>query len=267
MIKVFKHELKTNLKSVLIWSTALFLTAAAGFGEYVSMMKAGSLDELDALLGTMPRIVQVMFGMGSLPINTPMGWYACMFLWCAVVAYLYAALLGASIISKEESEKTSEFLYTRPIKRSQVMSGKILASILQVCVIVFFGWLSVIVVFAPHLEEASYVADIHLTMFGMLLTSIVFLFVGLCLSAIFSEKGKAATYSAAAVVATYFISVAIEANGDVDFLNFLSPFRYFETARMIEIGIEAPYVLLSAFLVFALGALTYVFYCKRDLRS
>ena len=41
---------------------------------------------------------------------------------------IYAAILGVSALVKEESEGTIEFLYSKPVTRSKIVTSKILAS-------------------------------------------------------------------------------------------------------------------------------------------
>jgi len=266
MLLLFKRELRANRKSLLIWSVVMLCLAGVGLGEYSVVLGPTSSFDVGAMMSLMPHIVLVMFGMGGTnPVSTPEGWYACLYLWCSIVAYLHAAMLGASILSKEESDKTAEFLFTRPVKRSAVVGGKMLAAAVNVFVVVLIGWLTALAVFGPNANSAL-IGQMHVTMLGMFVVSLVFLFVGLCLSAVATGRGKATQYAAVAIVATYFIAVAIEAVGGLEFLDFLSPFRYFDADRVITQGVEPLYFLLSAALIAIAGVLTVRLYARRNLR-
>lgn len=267
MINVFKRELKSNFKALLIWASAMFLMGLIGFGEYGIIMVGDSNVDMGVIIDMMPRVVQVMFGMGTLSVNTPEGWYVCMFLWCALIAFLHAALLGANIISKEESDKTSEFLYTKPIKRNAVITGKIFAAVIYIAAVVFACWVSIVLVFNKYIKDTDLYADIPLTLLGMFLTSLIFFFIGLFMSAVFTVRGKAAQYSAITVVAAYLISVMIEMVGNIDYLSFISPFRYFDAVRILDKGIEPLYVVLSTVIILVTGYFTYFLYGMRNLHS
>lgn len=266
MINVFRREMRSNLKSVLIWSLVMFVMSAIGFGEYRIVIGESSAMDLSAVIDIMPRILKVMFGFGSVSIDTPEGWYVCMFLWCAIIAYIHAALLGAGIISKEESDKTSEFLFTKPLRRGAIISGKVLAAIIETFIVVLVAWLGATFMFTSYINDPALYNYVNLTMLCMFITSLIFLFIGLCLSAVLTGRGKAVRYSAVIVLAAYFASVMIELGGNQN-LNFLSPFRYFDAAVVLYDGIGTPYVLLSVMLVAVTGGLTYILYGRRDLHS
>ena len=55
---------------------------------------------------------------------------------------IYAAILGVSSLAKEESEGTVEFLYSKPVTRSRIVTAKILANafytFLYFIIIVFY---------------------------------------------------------------------------------------------------------------------------------
>ena len=47
------------------------------------------------------------------------------------MATVHAAMLGADIISKEERDKTAEFLFVKPISRNKIIISKLLGSFSQ----------------------------------------------------------------------------------------------------------------------------------------
>lgn len=265
MFKVFKREIKANLKAMLIWAAAVLALSVVGFGEYGVVMEGGI--DLGGVMALMPQIVKSILGMGVISVDTPEGWYACMFVWCAIAAYIHAALLGAGILSKEESDKTAEFLYTKPITREKVIRGKTLAAFVSIFVVVFACWGGAYALMYRYVHGTSLELAIHLTMLGMLLTSMVFFSIGLLLSAIFKGRGKAAQYAVIVVFAFYLISVVIEVSGDIDYLRVITPFRYFDAATILNGGYDYLYNVLSVAILGVAGALTEYLYKRRDLHS
>jgi len=270
MLNIFKRELKANRKSLIIWAVILLFLTVAGFGEYGIVVKPDSGMDIGAIVNVMPKAVRAVFGMGTLPIDTPEGWYACMFIWCAILVFIHAALLGSSIIAKEESDRTSEFLYTKPISRKDIMTGKILAALINVFIMAFITWASTLLIFGQYADK-TLIGQINLSMICMFIIQILFLFIGLFLSAVFEKKGKAMRISATAVIVTYLISVIMDIYGNIDLLNFLSfltPFKYFDVADIVTgKGISPAFVILSAVLIVAAGYLTYFSYKRRDIHT
>jgi len=267
MFIIFKRELRANLKSVLIWTLVMALMAGIGFGEYEMVMGEGSEVSFNAVIDMMPHIVKVMFGMSAMPVDTAEGWYVCMFLWCAMIAYLHAALLGAGILSKEERDKTADYLFTKPVTRAAVIYGKVLAAKLYTVIVVTAGWIVTVAAFGPYFKDARLAADINLSMLGMAVTSLLFLFIGLFCSAAAREKGKGTQYSAITVMAAYVLYVVIEAAGNIDFLRFLSPFSHFDAARVFLNGMDWIYMVISAIVAAAAIVGTLRLYGRRDLHN
>jgi hypothetical protein len=64
------------------------------------------------------------------------------------------------------------------------------------------------------------------------------------------------------------LKTVIDLSSGVDFLNYLTPFRYFDSLKvMYEHQLRLPYLLLSGGLAAAFTAGTYYFFHKRDIMS
>jgi ABC-2 type transport system permease protein len=106
---------------------------------------------------------------------------------------------------------------------------------------------------------------ITITIIGMVLTQVVFFSIGLLFAATFNSHNAALKSGFLFVLITYVISIIIEYVGNVDYLNFLSPFRYFIGTEVVNNGISIIYVLVSTFAITASIYLTYIIYKKKDL--
>jgi ABC-2 type transport system permease protein len=122
MKNIFLKELKLARRPLLIWSSIMFLTAAFGMVEFYSLKD--NLDVLSRSVTGIPPIVRIMFGVDAIPINTPLGCYACMYYFYGIIAFCFAVYTGVYIIARDERFKTSEFLYTKPFSRETVLGAK-----------------------------------------------------------------------------------------------------------------------------------------------
>ncbi len=110
-------------------------------------------------------------------------------------------------------------------------------------------------------------ADVSVTIAGMLMLQLIFLMLGAWVGAGYKKSGKANAVSAAVLFLTFLLSVAIDLNDKFTSLKYFSPFKYFEAKQMINgEGLETVYVVLSIVLIAVFLFLTFVFYKKRDLR-
>ncbi len=263
MKQVFMREMKANRKGLLIWSAGLFALVAAGFYKYSGI--AASNEAASIVIDMMPRLLKVMFGVGSLPIDSPAGFYACMHLWISMVAFFHAATLGATILSKEERDRTAEFLYSKPLRRESIVLGKMLAGIVNIAILALVAWGTTMLIFVPQVTDSALVSGVHQTMVGMFLTQLVFFFAGFLGAATLKSHKTAGQFAANLVLITYLLSVVIEMAGTVNFLDFLTPFRYFYAANVLQNGFSLFFLLLSLGLVVACWVLTLRFFKVRNL--
>lgn len=264
MPQVFKREMRAQLIPLLVCCLGMALFVGLGFYKYDSIATADV--SLVQIMDMMPRIVLVMFGMGELSIDTPEGFYACMYSFIAIFAYAYAAMSGANILSKEERDLTSDFLYTRPRSRASLLTGKLLACIAGCALLTGTAWLTVSLVFVP-MVEAQIQPIVHTTMGCMLLTQMLFLLAGFCGAALSRDYRRGTKIAGLLLLGSYLAALLIELKGDIAFLDFLSPFRYFGAPDVIRFGPRVPYIALSAALLALMTFAAYKKYARRDLRS
>lgn len=265
MRTIFWKDFKLTRKGLYVWLAAMLLTAGMGAAEY-PMMSQHSGDILPSL-EMLPKIVRIMFGVDGLTFQQPLDYYITMYFWYCLVIFTHAAYVGATIIAKEERNKTAEFLFVKPYKRSEIITAKILVGLVHIAAMAFFSWLFTISILLPLMEGASILGIVSLTMFGMFLTQLVFLGLGLFCAAFFRKYKTGLSAALLIVLASFIIAVVLEYFGRVDYLNFLSPFRYFSIRSVISEGISLLYVLIAAVLTAGSIYLTYGLYKKKDLLS
>jgi ABC-2 type transport system permease protein len=263
MKTIFWQELKISRKSLLLWLVGMAMLAGMGSGEYSVVV--GSGEAVTIGIAAMPKVARIMFGIyDSIPINTPLGYYICMFLWYCAIAYTHAAYVGATIISKEESNKTAEYIFTKPFPRSKIISAKILAATISVAAMTIVTWGITVLTMVPQMNGVDISKEIAFTMIGMFLTQIIFMAIGLFFSAVCRNQSSALRFSILSVVIFYFISVVVEYIGNTA-LTVLSPFWYFNAPALVSSGFNVLYLVLALLICMSCIYWTYKLYKKRDL--
>jgi ABC-2 type transport system permease protein len=234
-----------------------------GAAEYSIVVGAG--DAIVSGITAMPRITRIMFGIyDNIPLDTPLGYYVCMFLWYCSISFTHATYVGATIISKEERNKTAEYLFTKPFSRTKVISAKIFAGTVCVATMTMITWIFTLLTLIPQIDGVDISKEITLTMIGMFLTQIIFMVIGLCFSAVFKKQSSAVRFSILSVLLFYGISVAVEYVGYAA-LTILTPFWYFNAPALVSEGFDVLYLVI-ALLIFVLCVYgTYILYKKRDI--
>lgn len=262
MKTIFLKELKLTRKSLFIWSFFIALLSAFGMLEYPFI--ADNLDMMMPALASMPKIIQIMFGVYNVDFTTPLGYYLCMYFWCCLLTYTHAVYMGASIISKDQRDKTSEYIFTKPYRRDTVVVAKALVAVVNIFVIAAVTGLVSILAMLPMNPDGYVLSRIIFSIIGMFFTQLVFAALGLLFSAIFRTYKAAVRTAVFFLLLSYTIGVSIEYIGTVDYLNFLSPIRYFNAHSVVSTGLNPVYILLSVAIVLLALYFTVRFYRKKE---
>lgn len=262
MMTLVKHELKQGRTAFIIWTAAivsLMLVCIFLFPE----MK-GEMEEVGEVFSSMGNFTAA-FGMDKLNFGTLLGFYA---VECGNILGLggafFAALCGISILAKEEKEHTAEFLLTHPVKRTRIVTEKLLAVLIQIALLngIVFGL------------SAGAVAAIGETVpwKELMLMHLAYFFLQLELSAVcfgisaFVRRGSLGIGLGIAAL-LYFLNLIANITEAAEFLKYITPFAYTEGADIVGNGkLDMGLVLLGMAYALAGIAAAYIKYCKKDIQ-
>jgi ABC-2 type transport system permease protein len=266
-MNIFTREWKAHRKSLVIWSMGILFMVVGGMGKFAGMSSSGQ--SMNDLMMGMPTSLQAIMGTGVLDLSKASGYYGVLYLYLIVMTTVHAVMIGANIISKEERDQTSEFLFVKPISRKKIMTYKLLAALTNIAVINFMSIVtSIFVVTAYSKGEERILGDITLLMSGMFILQLLFLMIGSSLAAILKQPKKAPSMATGILLFTFILSIGIDLNERLEVLKYITPFKYFEAKHvMYGGGLDERFVILSVFLIASLLAVTYVFFQKRDLKN
>ena len=264
-MNIFLKEMKSHRKSLIFWSIGVFLMVASGMAKYAAYSSSGQ--SINDLLADLPKSLKAVLGFSALDLSKISGYYAILFIYLLLMATIHAAMLGATIISKEERDKTSEFLFVKPVSRSTIITTKLLAAFANIVVFNLVTFVSLIILIGKYNSDGEAVnGDIATTMVGMFILQCLFMVIGSALAAVKKKPKTAASLATGILLLTYMLSVAIDLNENMEGLKYFTPFKYFEAKNiMYGRGLETSFVVLSIVLIAILSCATYVFYKRRDL--
>lgn len=148
-----------------------------------SMWKFGteysSNQSLNELVTRLPAAVRVLLGMrGSFDLSTASGYYGLCYYYLIVMATIHASILGAGIISKEERDKTTEFLVAKPVSRTQIITAKLLAGFSGIVIFNLVTAISSITMVGYFNHGETLTGEITILMIGMFILQLIFMLVG-----------------------------------------------------------------------------------------
>ncbi|MGM0827436.1 MAG: ABC transporter permease subunit [Bacillota bacterium] len=262
-MNVYIREMKAHRKSLIIWCIGMTALIGSGMGKFAGFSSSGQ--SMNELMAQMPKSLQAFLGVGSLDMSTASGYYGVLFLYVVLLSTIHAAMIGATIISKEERDKTVEFLFVKPMPRKRIIGIKLLAALTQVGILLIITWSVSLLIVGKYSDGESFISDIGMTMIGMLILQVLFLVFGTAIAAWTKKPGKAATLAAVVLLVTFILSFAIDLIEKIEGLKYLTPFKYFEAKNVMDTGLELIFVGISAVLIGVLAVATFVLYEKRDL--
>lgn len=263
MATIFKHEIKTYIKTLLIWFACvggMGFTCILLFSNLKESM--GGMAESFASMGAFADA----FGMSQLSIATLEGFYSTeVGTIHALGGAMFAAIICTSILSKEEDGHTSEYLYSMPITRAEVVTAKLLAAITHIavlnvaCVVLYYIGIIVLGEDISFKEFFIY----HLMQFFM---NIEIAGICFCISS-FMKKNKIGI-GLGIVLMLYAFDLIARVIPDLDDYKVIGPFSYSNAADIFsgeKLELLAVIIGLSIFITTIV--LAYVKYNKKDLAS
>ena len=226
-----KHELRQGKTSALVWTASIgFLLAVCIF--LFPEMK-GQMDSVNDVFASMVSFSEA-FGMDRLNFGTLIGFYA---VECGNILGLggafYASLCAAGILSKEEKNKTAEFLLTHPVSRKRIITEKLIAVLIQITAMDIIIY-AVSVGSIAAIGEAIPWKEISLLHLAYYLLQIEL--AGICfgISAFFRKGSTGIGLGIASMM--YFLNLIANIADIAEFLKYITPFGYCDGADIVSTG-------------------------------
>ena len=262
-MNIFVRELKANLKSLLIWGVIVILFVMVGVSKFSAYYEN---PEMLAILDDMPSAMVSALNLKAFNLTTVTGFFGIMFSYYALLLSIAAAMWGSDIISKEERDKTVEFSLTLPVTRSRLVTAKTLAALVNCIGLLLITWGASLVSAARYQPDSEFYRFLALCMLALFIMQLIFLAVGIFLGCALKRYKRASSVAVSLLLGTYFLSVISALNENLDFLKYLSPFRYFDPAVLLhESRIDVAFVGLSLAIILAGMVGAYLTYARRDL--
>lgn len=266
---MFWHELHATYKGLLGWVAGVLLFQLSGYSKFSGFKEAASSNTLGSITNAFPKPLAVLFGMNDLNIADLVGYFGILYVFFALIAAIHAGLMGANIISKEERDKTSEFLFAKPVSRSRVLTAKLLAGLVNVLILFAVISISSIVgVGVTNGGNYSLTPQIMNLMWGILGFQIFFFATGVLFAGIFKKPKLPTLLVTVVIVGSYFVSAISQLSDNLNWLRFTTLFRWFAAPSIINAGrVGWGYVTAVALFSILFIVLGYIFYNRRDLRT
>lgn len=264
-MNMFLHELKAYRKSTIIWTCSLIGIIVL----FLSMFPAFSreAETFKELLEGFPEPIRKAFGLSVESMSSILGFYSYTFLYITLCGAIQAMNLGTSIVSKEVREKTADFLLTKPVTRSQIMTSKLLAAFTSL-VVTNVAYLAASSIMASIVKTEDYSFKIFFMIsITLFFVQLIFLALGVIVS-VLARKIKSVIPISLGTVFGFFIAGMLASTIGDEAVRYITPFKYFDTNYIIKnSGYEATFIIVEIVFIIAAITASYIVYCKKDIHA
>ena len=262
---MIKREFKVNFKSFMIWTSILLAMFIFVFAIYPFIINDETVKSMDELMKMMPEEMLKSFNMDITSISSAYGWVKSEgFMYVLLLCGFYSSILGMNIVLREESDKTIEYLGSLPVKRSKILTSKIIVAITYiVLMIVLLGIVNYIcLTLSGDFDQKQFI-----------LLSITPIFIGLPFFAIhlflsmFFHKTKGTVGVALGIVfVSYLFNMISELSENVEKFKYVSVYTLADIRNVImKVEINPVLVILSFVITTLFIGISYIKYNKKEL--
>lgn len=227
---MLKRELKVNLKSLVIWSLIIVSMFILVFLIYPSIMQ--DADKVNEFVKTMPEEILSVINMDIISINTVSGWLLTEgYLIINLLGSCFFAILGGTILLKEENDGTIDFLFSKPLKKSQIVSSKLFAGIIYV--LVFNVIISLTTLIGLKMSHDFNFNHWFLSSIAPIFIHLFFFILAMLVSNYFKRTNKSVTVNLGIVLGSYILGVLSLMSDKLEFLKYFSPFEYINSDSIV----------------------------------
>ncbi len=261
---IYLHELRARMRSVIIWSLSLgavifiFFTIFPGFAS-----ESAAINEM---MARFPPALLEAFGMNRANLATVLGFYSFVFTFIQLCLAIQAGNYGFGLVSVEESELTADFLMTKPVSRTQIMTSKLLAALTSLTITNAVIWLITFVSITAYRGGYTYEPKpLILILASIVIFQLFFMAVGLVISLLVRRVRSVTPYSLGLGFGMYVLNGFSGVFGTVA-LEYITPFKHLDPTAIVQNGAyNGPMLAINLTVsVIALG-LSYWRYVRRDI--
>jgi ABC-2 type transport system permease protein len=264
-MNIYLHELRTYRKNTIIWIASLCAGTLLLFSMFPAF--ANNAAQLADVLKNYPVVVQKAFGLSMDTIGSIPGFYSFIITFLSICGAIQAMTLGISVLAKETTGKTADFLLTKPVKRSTVVTAKLLA--VFTCIAVTSAvYIGVATAIATGVSKDPFDYSLFMLLsLSFFFLQLIFLAIGFVIAAVI-PKIKGVLPVSLSMVFGFFIIGAVAATLNLPDAYYLSPFKYFDTTDILKTSSYKPsFMIMGALVVLLAVIFSYVIYTKKDVHA
>ncbi|WBW50665.1 ABC transporter permease subunit [Peptoniphilus equinus] len=187
---IFSREFKYNTSKLFAWLVVIGILAGLLLATYPIMLDGNMKSIFDSFVGSMSPKTASVLGLQQMDYGDPSQYTAFIYQYLAVFLVMFAMQLGASALAREQSSGSIEYIYSNPISRSEIVSGKFFANLLSYLILmILLGVCSFFVMMVltrdnGAIDSTTFIYDLVKIFGSLFLSGFVFMTIGMFFSAL-----------------------------------------------------------------------------------
>ena len=266
-MNIYKYELRTYIKSTIIWCLSLMALLFVFMSVYPSFSADAAI--LDNIIQYYPEALLKAFGMNNaLSLSTVFGYFAFCYIFIQLCMAIQSSYYGFQCLSIEESELTADFLMSKPVSRKKIIVSKFLAAFTSLTVTNAFVWIGSFLSLLAFSNGNEYEAKNLILLLAITpLFQLFFLSIGMLISVCLKKIRSVLSFSMG-ISFGFYVLHALEGIVGGNLLGIINPFNHFDPVFILS---KAHYnigmLLLSIAITLVSLTATYFLYIKRDIQA
>lgn len=270
-MNIFKFEFKRLLKSAIIWSLVCGALVILFMALFPSMKDIGMKSLVNDKMDALPADILKAFNIDeSMDFTNIYNYFAYCIQYICMASAVYGSILGVNALIREESQGTIEFLYSKPITRTKIVTAKlssIVAIFLVYIIIVSILSMGICYLVKPEdIDAIDLFINIKSVFIGILILGYIFMAIGLLISSIIKSDRGAIPISIGVFFISYFLGIISKLKETFEWIKYLSPFDYYSPNGIISNGFEVKFIILGFVIIILSVVSSYIVYRKKDMR-
>lgn len=190
--------------------------------------------------------------------------YVLQFITLAIMIYITHA--AVNLFVKEESDGTIEYLYSKPISRTELFFQKVLAIVFSfaVMILVFIAITILGYILFSDFTFSQALREALIFYGGIFFAALVFMAIGILLSTTIKSNQSSSGLSNGIVFSTFIIGIVAVIIEDLDFLRYLSPMEWIGAQKLLHEGLLIQEWIIGIVIIVVCTSIAYFKYRKKD---
>lgn len=258
-----RFQLRIHRKQIGGWTIAIF-----GIMFLYMILFPSVQDMAQIKMDAMPEELMQFMGMDDFSdMSNYISYFGMIYNFILIAISIFAVVLGAGILSKDEKQKTIEFLYALEVSRLELYLSKVITAYLGVIIVIMGAAVSTILCGLINGGETFHLMDIIQIIKCASITPFVFLGIGTMIAGITSKVSGGSAGSVLVILSYVLGFLSTMVSDGLTWLKYASPFEVLSPdgvlvlSSQVMLAMGGYFVALVIFVV--IGG---IWYCKRDFQ-